>query len=199
MPDSRRTPPRGSRPRGRTGPGRVPGGPRGARPAFAAPERHLTRGSSAQRDRRPRLTGRAAILVLVVAVLAVSYASSLRAYLDQRSEIRALQEEIDERSASIDDLEREKRRWNDEAFVRAQARERLSYVMPGETSYIVLDEDGEALESEAELSDPAEVGDKTPEPWWGSAWESVELAGKPPKQEPSPVTEIDGSDEPRSD
>lgn len=195
MPDSRRTPPRGSRPRGRTGPGRVPGG--GARtgraPMAASPR------PGAGPERRPRLTGRAAILVLVVAVLAVSYASSMRAYLDQRAENNAYLEEIAQRSAAIDDLEREKRRWDDPAYVRAQARERLSYVMPGEISYVVLDEDGEALESESELSDPADVDVKDPEPWWGRAWESVELAGKPPKQAPPPLTEIDGSDEPTGD
>ncbi|MDP2773412.1 MAG: septum formation initiator family protein [Nocardioides sp.] len=195
MPDSRRTPPRGSRPRGRTGPGRVPGGgARAGRAPMASPAPRDT-----GPERRPRLTGRAAILVMVVAVLAVSYASSMRAYLDQRSENNAYLEEIAQRSEAIDDLEREKRRWSDPAYVRAQARERLSYVMPNETSYVVLDEDGEPLESESELSDPADVDAKDPEAWWGRAWESVELAGKPPKQEPPPLTEIDGSDEPTGD
>jgi cell division protein FtsB len=195
MPDSRRTPPRGSRPPGRTGPGRVPG--RGGARTGAAPT--TARAAATGPERRPRLTGRAAILVMVVAVLAVSYASSMRAYLAQRAENNAYLEEIAERSANIDDLEREKRRWDDPAYVRAQARERLSYVIPGEISYIVLDEDGNPLESESELSDPAAVDPKDPEPWWGPAWESVQLAGKPPKQEPPPLAEIDGSDEPTGD
>lgn len=195
MPDNRRTPPRGSRPRGRTGPGRVPG--RGGRGAPAPTPARAAAVPGA--ERRPRLTGRAAILVMVVAVLAVSYASSMRAYLDQRAENNAYLEEIAQRSANIDDLEREKRRWNDPAYVRSQARERLSYVMPGETSYVVLDEDGNPLESESELSDPAALDAKDPEAWWGPAWESVVLAGKPPKQEPPPLTEIDGSGEPTGD
>ena len=190
----RRTPPRGSRPRGRTGPGRVPGG--GARTGRVPMVSPVGTGGPGAPERRPRLTGRAAILVLVVAVLAVSYASSMRAYLDQRAENNAYLEEIAQRSASIDDLEREKRRWDDPAYVRAQARERLSYVMPGETSYVVLDENGEPLESESALSDPSAVDPKTPEAWWGRAWESVELAGRPPKQEKPPLAEIDGSHEP---
>lgn len=148
-------------------------------------------------ERRPRLTGRAAILLLVVAVLAVSYASSMRAFLEQRAENNAYLEEIAQRSASIDDLEREKRRWEDPAYVQSQARERLSYVMPGETAYIVLDEDGNPLESESELRDPAEVSaGEVPEAWWGEAWDSVKLAGRPPKAEPPPLTEIDGSQQP---
>ncbi|WP_134741413.1 septum formation initiator family protein [Nocardioides sp. 503] len=192
MVDSRRTPPRGSRPRGRTGPGRVPGrgGARGTSGPVAA------RVPAAGSPRRPRLTGRAAILVLVLAVLAVSYASSMRAYLDQRSEINALKSKIAERSADIDDLEREKRRWDDPAYVRQQARERLKFVMPGERSYVVLDENGEPLDSESELSDPDDLVKDAPEAWWARAWESVELAGDPPRQAKPPAAEIDGSDEP---
>ncbi|WP_227468023.1 FtsB family cell division protein, partial [Nocardioides lijunqiniae] len=150
-------------------------------------------------QRRPRLTGRAAILVLVLAVLAVSYASSMRAYLDQRSEMNALKATIAERSADIDDLEREKRRWTDKAYVRQQARERLKFVMPGERSYVVLDENGEPLDSESELSDPDDLAKDAPEAWWGRAWESVELAGNPPKQAKPPAAQIDGSDEPTSE
>ena len=197
MADSRRTPPRGSRPRGRTGPGRTTSTARtGRQPAVTAtgPARPGRPGSP---ERRPRLTGRAAILVLVVAVLAVSYASSMRAFLEQRAENNAYLEEIAQRSAAIDDLEREKRRWNDPAYVQSQARERLSYVMPNETSYVVLDEDGNPLESESTLRDESELTEgQVPEAWWGTAWDSVKLAGRPPRAEPPPLTEIDGSQQP---
>ena len=86
---------------------------------------------------RPRFTGRAAILVLVLAVLTVSYASSMRAYLQQRAHIDELKTQIAQREVNIDELEREKRRWDDPAYVQAQARERFGYLMPGETSYVV--------------------------------------------------------------
>ena len=141
--------------------------------------------------RRPRLTGRSLILVLVVAVLAVSYASSMKAYLQQRTHIAELKEQIAARSASIDALEREKRRWDDEAYVRAQARERFGYLMPGETAYVVLDEDGEPLEARSELNDPGQVLREPPKPWWDDAWESVELAGNPPRERGlAPATEL---------
>jgi cell division protein FtsB len=146
--------------------------------------------------RRPRLTGRAAILVLVLAVLVVSYASSMRAYLDQRAHIQALKDEISQRESDIDKLEKEKRRFEDPPYIQKQARERFGYVMPGETSYVVLDENGEPLESESSLSDPAAVLHKTPRAWWTDAWASVELAGNPPAAPAPPLTEIDGSDEP---
>ena len=133
--------------------------------------------------------------MLVLAVLTVSYASSMRAYLQQRAHIMDLKTQIAERESDIDNLEREKRRYQDPAYVRAQARERFGYVMPGETSYVVLDENGEPLESESSLNDPASVIQQAPRAWWGDAWESVQLAGNPPKVQPPPLTEIDGSDE----
>jgi cell division protein FtsB len=145
---------------------------------------------AAAERRRPRLTGRAAILVLVLAVLTVSYASSLRAYLQQRAHITDLKSQIALRQASISDLEREKRRWEDPAYVRQQARE-LNYVMPGETSYVVLDENGEPLDRSSELTDPATVARKPPTAWWSTAWQSVELAGDPPEPEPPPASRID--------
>jgi len=184
MADNRRTPARGQRPRGRTGPGRVASSGavsgRGGRSSADTG----TGGLAAVPERVPRLTGRAAILVLVLAVLTVSYASSMRAYLEQRSHIGDLKGQIALRQASIDDLEREKRRWEDPAFVRQQARE-LNYVMPGETAYVVLDENGEPLERDTSLTDPTTVARKPPTPWWDTAWQSVELAGNPPKPDTS--------------
>lgn len=137
---------------------------------------------------RPRLTGRAAILVLVVSVLTVSYASSLRAYLEQRQHIGELRTTIDERTASINELEKEKRRWSDPAYVQAQARERFGYVMPGEKSYQVVDEDGDLIGQGERLGKP-ERRSPAPRAWWENAWGSVELAGNPPKPE-------DGKDKP---
>src|ERR1700710_2227235 len=130
--------PRSRGPRGRTGPGRGPGASRPARPAAARPQAAPAAGERP----RSRLTGRAAVLVLVLAVLTVSYASSLRAYLQQRSQINDLKSSIAQHEANIDTLESEKARWDDPAYVRTQARERLGYVMPGEKTYLVLGEDG---------------------------------------------------------
>jgi Septum formation initiator len=139
------------------------------------------------------------VLVLVMAVLTVSYGSSLKAYLQQRSQIADLKGQIAERQTDIDALEREKRRWADPAFVAAQARARFGYLMPGETSYVVLDKDGRPLESSATLNDPDQVVKEEPTAWYAKAWGSVELAGNPPpvsaREGKPPATEIDGTDE----
>ena len=94
--------------------------------------------------------------MLVLAVLTVQHASSMRAYLQQRTQISGLKDQIALRQANIGDLEREMRRWDDPAYVRQQARE-LNYVMPGETAYVVLDENGEQLDGETSLTDPTTV------------------------------------------
>jgi cell division protein FtsB len=152
---------------------RRPSGPQSDRSSGRTPGRAT---------KRPRLTGRAAILVLVLAVLTVSYASSLRAYLQQRQHIDDLNAQIDETGQDIQRLEREKRRWDDDAYVATQARQRLNYVFPGEESYIVLDDNGEPLDSTEKLSDPGSTGKSDPTAWWTTAWGSVEAAGNPPSE-----------------
>ncbi|GAB3254711.1 FtsB family cell division protein [Nocardioides dilutus] len=176
-----------SGPRRRSGPGR-----RGA----AGPARPLAPALAPEAEKpRSRLTSRAAVLVLVVAVLMVSYASSMKAFLQQRAHINDLKAQIVQRETNIDALEAEKQRWSDPAYIEQQARARLGYVMPGEKTYLVLDEDGNALRPQSDLDDPAEVLTATTTPWWSDAWESVELAGHPPKPAKPPATEIDGSNE----
>ncbi len=132
--------------------------------------------------------------MLVLAVLTVSYASSMRAYLQQRAHISDLKADIAERETSINDLEREKRRWQDPAYVEAQARAHFGYLMPGETGFVVLDAKGNPLDSHAELSDPDEVVKTPPKAWWDDAWASVELAGHPPKATKGPAEKIGGSE-----
>jgi cell division protein FtsB len=126
---------------------------------------------------RSRLTGRSALLFVVLAVLVVSFASSARAWLDQRAHIKELQSQIAADEAAVERLTEEKTRWEDPAYVEAQARQRFGWVMPGEVGYRVIDENGEPLGATAQLSDPAVApGDGGPA-WWETAWGSVEEAG----------------------
>ena len=148
----------------------------------------------AEERHRSRLTGRAAILVLVLAVLAVSYASSLRAYLQQRDHLDALEATVAEKQASIDDLNRETERQQDPAVVMQEARE-LGYVLPGETPYVVVDEDGDPL-TDAELDDPSSIGEHDAPAWYDGMWSSVKVAGNPPTRiPPQPEKRIVGSED----
>ena len=118
----------------------------------------------------------------MLAVLAVSYASSFRAYLQQRDHIADLRAQIEATDKGIEQLEREKRRWEDDAYVGQQARLRFGYVKAGENVYQVLDENGEPLDSPDTLSDPGTDSEPVPTAWWETAWASSgwRCRGNPP-------------------
>jgi cell division protein FtsB len=74
-----------------------------------------------------------ALLVLGTLVLAPSVST----YLDQQQHIADLQARIAAQKADLAKLDAEQARWNDPAYIRAQAGSRLFYVMPGERTYRV--------------------------------------------------------------
>lgn len=182
MPQNRRSPQRG---------GPRAGQPRNNRPGQRAGAARARAAQSAAAAQRPRFTNRAAILLVVFAILVISYASSMRAYLQQRSHINELQAQIAHEEASIAAAEQEKRRWADPAFIEQQARERFGWVLPGETAYQVLDENGDPLTGDDKLTDPASVAPEPPEAWWSKVRESVDAADHPEKLvRPKPATDI---------
>jgi cell division protein FtsB len=130
-----------------------------------------------------------AIMVAVLAVLVISYASSMRAYLQQRTHINDLRAQIVSSERDITALEREKRRWADDAYVEKQARERFGWMMPGETGYQVIGRDGKPLESTDELTDPSSVARAAPQAWWDKVYGTVEAADHP-KKAPTPKSKI---------
>ncbi len=129
------------------------------------------------------VTRRAAILVVVVIVLALSYASTLRVYVSQQHELAVAQQEIRDRTAQVSQLQGQLDRWDDPAYVKAQARERLGWVMPGEVGYRVVDEDGEpvgggvAIESQNQLPTGEQAAT-----WWERLWGSVQAADAPQRK-----------------
>lgn len=139
---------------------------------------------------RPRLTNRAAILLVVFAVLLVSYASSMRAYLRQQAHIADLKAQISASKRDIARAERETRRWQDPAFVRAQTRERFGWVLPGETAYQVLDRDGKPLDGDGHLSDPGTIARGVPTAWWSKVDGSLMAADHPAPAPKPPAAEI---------
>ena len=71
------------------------------------------------------MTARAIALAVVLLILTISYATSLRIYFAQAHEIASTKAEIAERQERIGELQGELARWGDEAYVRTQARDRL--------------------------------------------------------------------------
>lgn len=124
---------------------------------------------------RANLTGRAAMLAIVVCLLAISLAYPLREYLSQRGELGDYRARVAEQQQRVDELRKARSRWEDPAYVEAQARERLRYVMPGETSYVVLEAD-EVPAPDGLVAPAPAAADRRP--WFADLWRSVEAAGK---------------------
>lgn len=139
--------------------------------------------------RRSGLTTRAIALGVVVLVLTISYASSLRVYLNQQHDLAETRQEIAQRQQRITSLESELSRWQDPAYVRAQARERLGWVVPGEIGYKVIGADGKPIGGGTEIDSTAAAKPDEPTPaWWDKLWGTVRVADHPaPGQEGGPA------------
>jgi len=81
---------------------------------------------------------RAIILVLVLLLAFVVTFPSLRGYLSQQARYDAVLSDIARARDTSASLEQERAQWQDDNYVKSQARERLAYVMPGETTYVVV-------------------------------------------------------------
>lgn len=111
------------------------------------------------------------ILVLAVVILA----PTLQALVQQRQQIADQQAVVDTLTAQVDAAKAQRARWNDPSYIRAQARDRLYYVMPGETSYLVIDDRPPAA---AQTDDPVSSKlQKTRTDWVGSLFGSFMGAG----------------------
>jgi len=91
----------------------------------------------------------ATVLVLIVGALVV-LAPSLRVLVEQQREIAALELRVAEQQAVVDELETDIDRWQDPAYIEAQARDRLLYVYPGDITYLIVD-DGLTAEGDDSL------------------------------------------------
>jgi hypothetical protein len=127
-------------------------------------------------------------------MLVLSLAYPLRQYVAQRAEISALRAEAAAAADRVAGLQEQQRRWADPAYVRAQARERLNYVLPGETGYIVGDDaQGEGDRSTVDTSATVPAAEQ---PWFTRLWTSVEEASRPavpavPAPSPAPSSSQD--------
>lgn len=62
------------------------------------------------------------------------------AYINQRREIALAEQAIVDAQEQVEQMEKERDLWQDPIYIRSQARNRLYYVLPGEVSYLVMDD-----------------------------------------------------------
>ena len=149
------------------------------RPARAQRRRAVER--PAREGTRPaRLVISARALVLGVVLLAAFTLlfPTLRSYLRQRAELDALTSQVAISEQREQDLRGELDRWQDPAFIAAQARARMSFAFPGETSFRVIDPEIVTEEPEPGEAGPTLPPDAAAVPWYTAVWESVRIAGE---------------------
>ena len=158
----------------------------GARPRQVPAERAASAAGSGAGSSRSRsgalpttaperaLPPRVVILAVVCLLAFVVIFTSLRAYLSQQAQYDAVVDRIREASDTSTALENELAQWKDDTYVRSQVRERLGYVMPGDTSYVVVGADSM---KEAEARGGATPGSPDA-PWYEKLRDSSRAAGQ---------------------
>src|SRR6202167_6615463 len=178
------------RPRKSTAARRGPSASRAMPEAKEPIKRAIAESAEQRADQRLGLTARrAAILAAVVCVLTLTIAGPVRTYFAQRTEMKQLSASESALRHQIADLEQQKGKLADPAYVAAQARERLGFVRPGEIPYHVQLPPNAAL--------PADPGSEptvaaTNDPWYTSLWHTIADSPHgpptpPPLAPPSPL------------
>ncbi|MCJ1713284.1 FtsB family cell division protein [Microbacterium sp. M1A1_1b] len=90
-----------------------------------------------------RFSGFSLIMLAVIVLFVVVLAPSLRTLIQQQEQIAQKQHEVAAQKSDVAQKKKDVARWDDPAYIEAQARDRLLYVYPGEQSFLVMG-DGES-------------------------------------------------------
>ena len=87
-----------------------------------------------------RLSGFTFVMLTLLVLATVVLAPSLRTLVEQQNQLAELRRTVEDRKESVADLKGDIARWDDPAYIEAQARDRLVYVYPGDYTYLVIDD-----------------------------------------------------------
>jgi cell division protein FtsB len=148
-------------------------------------KRSITESIEQRADQRLGFTARrAAVLAAVICVLTLTIAGPVRTYFAQRTEMEQLTASEAALRRQIADLEQQKGKLGDPAYIAAQARERLGFVKPGDIPFQV--------QLPAATAAPGQPGAETArpvnnDPWYTSLWHTIADAPHlPPAKSPAP-------------
>jgi hypothetical protein len=106
----------------------------------------------------------------------LGYTYPVRVYLSQQSDIARMEAAQEEQRQRIRELTEQVAKWQDEEYVRIQARRRFYYVRPGEIPLVVWDTETTPGDLGA---GPGKPQPESP-PWYGTLWSSIQAADKQP-------------------
>jgi hypothetical protein len=157
------------------GPGtKRPAPSRTQRSRAASPTRRRTTAQREESGRGTTLTARAAILVLALASVIVAVAVPFKIWLGQRGDIASLRAQTQQTELRLGKLTAQDKRWQQPSYIESQAHQRLHYVLPGQTSHIVLGRSTHSAKATAAHHQAAAATG----PWYSEFWNSVQTAGK---------------------
>jgi cell division protein FtsB len=136
------------------------------------------RGAAAGTRHRPMFTGRTVLLGALVLLLALTLAGPVRQYLAGRAELVALAAERSRLEQQAQDLQAQLDRQADPAYTVRQARERLTYVLPGDRLVRVVD--GATVKGDAGTLPAAPSGSAARPPWYQGLMQSLATADGEP-------------------
>ena len=122
--------------------------------------------------RSTRLTGRAAVLAVVICAIVLSLAYPIREYATQRRQIDSLVAQQQTMLAQVRSLQAQQAKLSSPAYIEQLARQELDMCFPGTQCYIV--EGGQPLIS------TAHAARRGPAPWYDKLWQSVQQADANP-------------------
>jgi len=122
--------------------------------------------------RTTRLTGRAAVLAVVICAVALSLAYPVRAYIAQRQQIDQLVAQQQTMQAQVKSLQAERAKLSQASYIEQLARQELDMCFPGTQCYIV-----EGSQPLPGVGQPQKPG---PSAWYTKLWQSVQQADASP-------------------
>ena len=146
-------------------------------------------------NKRVSRTARLWVIIIVAAILVWSFGTSIRIYIQQERDMNQARIEIAQTQQRIDVLNDEISRWENPDYVRAQARTRLGWVIPGETGYRVIGKDGTVIGRSVEIDSSGRLPTgEANEDWSDSLLMSVKIADQPVSEEDNNVPVSVGPD-----
>ena len=116
-------------------------------------------------------SGRSFLMTVMVGVIALGTAYPVLTYMDQDREMNRIHTHISQLQQENAQLKAEQTWWNDDNYVRQQARSRLYYVNPGDTPYVVT---GITEDSTKADGTSANAKNAPEEAWTTKVWNSLE-------------------------
>jgi cell division protein FtsB len=124
--------------------------------------------------RSTKLTGRAALLAVVICAIALSLAYPVREYIAQRQQIDQLLAQQQTLSAQVQALQAQDTKLSQNWYIEQEAQDELHMCFPQEQCYEVIS----GHPAKASVAPPQPASD----PWYAKLWDSVQKADAPPSK-----------------